>query len=194
MRERVALYGGELRRRPARGRRLTRCERRLPLEAAHAVIRVLVADDQALVRGGFRMILDAQTDIEVVGEAGDGREALAAVRAQLRPTSSSWTSACPSSTASRRPAGCSPASHGSRVLILTTFDARRVRLRGDEGRRQRLPAQGRPARAARRRGAHGRRWRRAPRARDHPPPRRAVRSPPATRYRQTAGARAANRA
>jgi DNA-binding NarL/FixJ family response regulator len=40
------------------------------------VIRTLVADDQALVRGGFRMILEAQPDIEVVGEAEDGRTAV----------------------------------------------------------------------------------------------------------------------
>jgi DNA-binding NarL/FixJ family response regulator len=40
------------------------------------MIRVLVVDDQALVRGGFRMILDAQSDIEVVGEAADGTEAI----------------------------------------------------------------------------------------------------------------------
>jgi DNA-binding NarL/FixJ family response regulator len=39
------------------------------------VIRVLLADDQALVRAGFRALLDAQADIEVVGEAADGREA-----------------------------------------------------------------------------------------------------------------------
>jgi len=39
------------------------------------VIRVLLADDQALVRAGFRALLDAQDDIEVVGEAGDGEEA-----------------------------------------------------------------------------------------------------------------------
>jgi len=39
------------------------------------VIRVLLADDQALVRAGFRALLDAQNDIEVVGEAGDGEEA-----------------------------------------------------------------------------------------------------------------------
>jgi DNA-binding NarL/FixJ family response regulator len=38
------------------------------------VIRVLLADDQALVRGGFRSLLDARDDIEVVGEAADGRE------------------------------------------------------------------------------------------------------------------------
>jgi DNA-binding NarL/FixJ family response regulator len=45
---------------------------------------VLVADDQALVRAGFRMILEAEKDMEVVGEAADGREAVAEAR-RLRP-------------------------------------------------------------------------------------------------------------
>jgi DNA-binding NarL/FixJ family response regulator len=45
---------------------------------------VLIADDQALVRAGFRMILEAEEDMEVVGEAADGREAVAAAR-RLRP-------------------------------------------------------------------------------------------------------------
>jgi two-component system response regulator NreC len=40
------------------------------------VIRILLADDHALVRQGFRMILDAQSDMEIVGEAGNGREAV----------------------------------------------------------------------------------------------------------------------
>ncbi|MBC9714004.1 response regulator transcription factor [Streptomyces sp. TRM66268-LWL] len=43
-------------------------------------VRVVVADDQELVRSGFSMILDAQPDIEVVAEAGDGAQALDAVR------------------------------------------------------------------------------------------------------------------
>jgi len=48
------------------------------------VIRVVLADDQALVREGLRLILDAQEDISVVGEAGTGDEALIAAR-RLRP-------------------------------------------------------------------------------------------------------------
>jgi DNA-binding NarL/FixJ family response regulator len=48
------------------------------------VIRVLLADDQSLVRAGFKALLDAQPDIEVAGEAADGEEAVRKVR-ELRP-------------------------------------------------------------------------------------------------------------
>jgi RNA polymerase sigma factor (sigma-70 family) len=47
------------------------------------VIRVLLADDQALVRAGFRALLDAEPDIEVVGEAGNGIEAIELTRALM---------------------------------------------------------------------------------------------------------------
>jgi DNA-binding NarL/FixJ family response regulator len=47
-------------------------------------LRILIADDQAMVRAGFRMILDAEADMEVVGEAKDGEEALDAAR-RVRP-------------------------------------------------------------------------------------------------------------
>jgi len=47
-------------------------------------VRILIADDQALVRGGLRMILDAQPDLEVVGEAADGREALQRARERVQ--------------------------------------------------------------------------------------------------------------
>ncbi len=48
------------------------------------MIRIVLADDQAVVRGGLEMILGAQDDLEVIGEAGDGDEAVARVR-ELRP-------------------------------------------------------------------------------------------------------------
>lgn len=43
-------------------------------------LRVVVADDQLLVRTGFRMIIDARDDLEVVGEASDGQEAVRLTR------------------------------------------------------------------------------------------------------------------
>ena len=50
-------------------------------------IRVLLVDDQALIRAGFRMILDAEEDIEVVGECADGTQAVDSAQAARRPTS-----------------------------------------------------------------------------------------------------------
>jgi DNA-binding NarL/FixJ family response regulator/class 3 adenylate cyclase len=55
-----------------------------PAPAAAGRLSVLIADDQALVRAGFRMILDAEDDVDVVGEASNGGEAIAEVQ-RLRP-------------------------------------------------------------------------------------------------------------
>ena len=81
---RHAGAGGGVRRRV---QRRARARRRLPGAAPASrsrrltvVIRVLVADDQALVRGGFRVLVDSAPDLEVVGEAGDGAEAVALAR------------------------------------------------------------------------------------------------------------------
>ena len=85
-------------------------------------IRVVIADDQALVRDGFRMILDAQPDLEVVGEAADGEEAIALVR-RARPDVALMDVRMPrvdGIAATRAIAQ----DHGleTRVLVLTTYD------------------------------------------------------------------------
>jgi DNA-binding NarL/FixJ family response regulator len=86
-------------------------------------LRVLVADDQALVRAGFRMILDAQPDIAVVAEAGNGREAVEAAT-RLQPDVILMDIRMPEMDgleATRRLAGAD-ARTPLRVLVLTTFD------------------------------------------------------------------------
>jgi DNA-binding NarL/FixJ family response regulator len=86
------------------------------------VIRVLIADDQALVRAGLRMILDAQADLEVIGEAGDGREALQQSRA-LAPDVVLMDIRMPGVDgleATRRLLGGAGAA--PKVIVLTTFD------------------------------------------------------------------------
>jgi DNA-binding NarL/FixJ family response regulator len=83
-------------------------------------IRVVVADDQELVRSGFAMILDAQPDIEVVGEAGDGAEAVALTRA-LRPDVVLLDVRMPVMDGIEAARQVS-AEGGSRILMLTTFD------------------------------------------------------------------------
>ena len=87
------------------------------------MIRVLIADDQALVRAGFRMILDAEEDIDVIGEASDGNEAVAQAK-RLDPDVVLMDIRMPELDgieATKRvvaDGGDSPA----RVLMLTTFD------------------------------------------------------------------------
>ena len=86
-------------------------------------IRVLLVDDQPLLRTGFRMILEAESDLVVVGEAGDGQQALEQVRA-LQPDVVLMDIRMPRMDgveATRRIAG--PGRDGpAKVLVLTTFD------------------------------------------------------------------------
>ncbi|MDP4505979.1 response regulator [Nonomuraea turcica] len=83
-------------------------------------VRVVVADDQELVRGGFAMILDAQPDIDVVAEAGDGAEAVAAVR-EHAPDVLLLDIRMPRMDGIEA-ARIVCAESGCRVLMLTTFD------------------------------------------------------------------------
>ena len=130
---RHARAGGDARRRADRrtrpGRRL-RGDRRPPGQRGRGsmTIRVLVADDQAMVREGFSVLLGAQPDIEVVGEAVDGRDAVDKV-AELRPDVVLMDIRMPvlngleatrlivgDQDGARTPPG------GAKVLVVTTFD------------------------------------------------------------------------
>ncbi|AKL69241.1 response regulator transcription factor [Streptomyces sp. CJ_13] len=87
------------------------------------MIRVLLADDQQLVRAGFRALLDAQPDIEVAGEAADGAEALRLVRA-LRPDIALMDIRMPGldGLAATRAITGDAALTSVKVVMLTTFD------------------------------------------------------------------------
>lgn len=85
------------------------------------MIRVLVVDDQALVRAGFTMILDAQEGIAVVGEAGDGVEALAVAR-ETRPDVVLMDVRMPRMDGIEALRALMRESPPPHVLMLTTFD------------------------------------------------------------------------
>jgi len=87
------------------------------------MIRVLLADDQALLRAGLRVLLDAEDDLEVVGEAEDGDEAIAAVR-RLRPDVVVMDIRMPDldGLAATREIVADPELAGVHIVMLTTFD------------------------------------------------------------------------
>ena len=85
-------------------------------------ISVVLADDQALVRGGFRMILDSEADIEVVGEAGDGGEAERLVRS-LQPDVVLMDIRMPDVDGIEATRRIVASGSEARVVVVTTYDA-----------------------------------------------------------------------
>ncbi len=84
-------------------------------------VRVVLADDQALVRGGFAMILSAREDIEVVGEASDGEEAVALV-SRLAPDVVLMDVRMPGVDGLEATRRIAASGSPARVIVLTTYD------------------------------------------------------------------------
>ena len=85
------------------------------------MIRVLIADDQALVRSGFRMILESRDDLAVVGEAGDGEQAIR-LATQTRPDVVLMDVRMPGLDGVAATARLTAAPDAPKVIILTTYD------------------------------------------------------------------------
>lgn len=89
--------------------------------AAAGRIRVLLVDDQELIRYGLRLVLDAESDIEVVGEAADGEAALRAAR-RLSPDVVLMDVRMPGMDGIEATTHLTRTLPGTRVLVLTTYD------------------------------------------------------------------------
>ena len=144
-------------RRQLRGRRRARRRLPRPRDAPGAMTRVVLVDDQALVRGGLRALLEAEDDLEVVGEAADG----AAGGRHGGPHPARRRADGHPHARRRRPRGDAqdrrrPRAERRQGAHADHLRGRRVRVRGAARRRFRLPAQGRGAgRAAARRARGG---------------------------------------
>ena len=84
-------------------------------------IRVLVADDQPLIRGGFRMVIEGRPDLELVGEAEDGLEAVE-LTSELGPDVVLMDVRMPRLDGVEATRRLAAAGSTARILILTTFD------------------------------------------------------------------------
>ena len=87
----------------------------------HVAVRVLVADDQALVRSGFRLILETRPDLQIVGEAENGREAVRLAR-ELGPDVVLMDVRMPELDGIEATRQIVASGSAARILVLTTFD------------------------------------------------------------------------
>ena len=169
---------GHAQRRTTPRRRLGGRGQAARLQGPHAgmTIRVVLADDQALLRKGFRMILEAEEDMEIVGEAADGTDAVRLVEL-YRPDVVLMDVRMPVLDGIEATRAITSSEAGDEHPRPDPHDLRprRVRLQRAAGGRQRVPPQGRPPGGARERHPHRGPRRRRRVAPHHPPPARGVR-------------------
>ena len=138
------------------------------------MIRVVVVDDQAVVRAGFQTILAGQPDIDVVGEAADGLEALQVVNAE-QPDVVLMDIRMPRLDGLEATRRMLRRGDAVRVLIMTTFDLDEYVYEAAACRRVGFPPQGHRSRRSRPCRTHGRRRRRVAGADGDPAPDRCLR-------------------
>ncbi|MDQ1176800.1 DNA-binding NarL/FixJ family response regulator [Microbacterium sp. SORGH_AS 421] len=97
-----------------------------------APVRIVLVDDQALFRAGIRMVIDSQPDLEVVGEASDGREGIEVVRA-TRPDLVLMDVRMPVLDGLAATAEILREPDAPRVVVLTTFDLDEAAARAIQG-------------------------------------------------------------
>ena len=124
-------------------------------------IRVLVADDQSMVRAGFRVLLGREEDIEVVAEASNGLEAVQKA-AQFNPSVVLMDIRMPELDGLQATERILAANSAARILILTTFDLDEYVFKALRAGASGFRPQGRLTRTADRRDPYGRKWRGAP--------------------------------